>query len=190
MAALLVLASFALASYQDIRRREVDDVIWLPGLIGLGLLLFLSPLPLRLPMAIALGLAGYLVVRLGAMGEADGIALFLWSSLGGLMGIIIAAAGALLGLLVHMALLRAWGRKRVGTMSLERALREGHWLPRRILIEGEWRELPKNVNRLWEELRRYDPRSEVEVEFGVPMVAYLGLGYLLAYLAGVLYGWA
>ena len=186
LAGSAVLASFALAAYEDIREREVHDLIWAPGIVGLALLLLLNPLPYRLPLALFLGAAGYLAARLGYVGQADAIALLLWSSLGGALEFILASLGALAGLLGHLALLKLRGRRRAAIMPLARALSERHWLPRRVFVEGRWRELPRDVNRLWGELERYDPSSAVEVEFGVPMVAYLALGYLLAYVGAAL----
>ena len=136
LASSAVLASFALAAYEDIREREVHDLIWAPGIVGLALLLLLNPLPYRLPLALFLGAAGYLAARLGYVGQADAIALLLWSSLGGALEFILASLGALAGLLGHLALLKLRGRRRA--------------------------------------------------ELGLPMVAYLALGYLLAYVGAAL----
>jgi hypothetical protein len=69
---------------------------------------------------------------------------------------------------------------------MEQFLKEQKWIPKAVIVDGKRKELDSDVN-VARDLAAKD-RSEgavVEVTYGVPTVAYLGLGYL-AYLVYLL----
>ncbi len=193
-AQLLIAASFAIASYQDVKERAVNDLVWVPAAGGVvyvvywfvadsttaGLEYFL--LKLALVSGIAVVFAFF-----GGIGQADAIAIALVAAdpyqLSPLAPLFAGAAVAL----VHIGYEYAVGNAKGGrTIPMKQFLREQRWIPKAILADGARTEVSSDVNVAREEVEAANkPEAEVEVKYGVPTVAYLGLGYL-AYLAYML----
>jgi len=140
-------------------------------------------------LAVKIGLVGVIALIftfLGYMGQADGIAFaFLaadplpLSPIPPLFGTAVVALG-------HIGYEYAWGDAR-GTLTIpiERFLKEQKWIPKAVISNGSRKEVDRDVN-VARELVAKDRAdgAMVEVTYGVPTVAYLGLGYLafLVYL--------
>lgn len=187
-AQILICASFVAASYQDIRERAVSDLIWVPALVGAAYA-FLALYPNLEPLAIKVALLGAVAlvcVFLGVIGEADGIAMAFIGADPYLFSTIPVFVAAVVILAVHIAYEYAAGNlaHRL-TVPIEQFLREQRWIPKAVIKDGVRKELERDVN-IARDLVSNDPTpgSMVEVQYGVPTVAYLGLGYL-AYLVGL-----
>lgn len=191
---LLIAASFVVASYSDVKERAVSDLAWIPALAGAGYAFYglyaksesttLEFLILKLALigGIAVGFA-----FLGGIGQADGIAIAFVAAdpyaLSPLAPLFATAAVAL----VHIGYELAVGNARgVKTIPMEQFLREQRWIPKAI-VSGEGRtEVSGDVNVAREEaVEAGKAGATVEVKYGVPTVAYLGIGYVI-YLAYML----
>jgi hypothetical protein len=183
---LLVAVSFLIAGYQDAKERMVSDLVWIPALIGVvyGLYYLRSELlvlliPIALIGAIAMGAAWY-----GAVGEADGIAFVLViggiAPLGLVPGLLEVFVGVLVALGLHVGYLYLKGmvgKPRVIPISQFR--KEANWIPRAVIIGGERKEVVKDVNVSRESIESVtDETAMVEVQYGVPTVAYIAAGYV------------
>ena len=186
---ILIAVSFFVAGYQDVKDRLVSDLVWIPGIVGVGIALYFYPSQ-DLSMLIRIGLIGAIalvVTRYGFVGEADGIAFVLVvadpAPLAPLPVLFAIAAVAL----SHIGYLYATGlagKDKAITISQFRA--EARWIPKAVLLGGEKREVDKNVNLSREDVEKVtDEKAMVEVQYGVPTVAYIAGGYLiyLVYLA-------
>jgi hypothetical protein len=186
---LLVAVSFLIAGYQDVKDRLVSDVVWIPALVGVvyGLYYLRSELlillvPIALIGAIALGAAWF-----GAVGQADGIAFVLVIAgtvpLGLVPGLLEVFVGVLVVLGAHVGYLYLngmVGKPRV--IPIAQFRKEANWIPRALIIGGERTEVVKDVNVSRESVDGVtDEAATVEVQYGVPTVAYIAAGYL-AYL--------
>lgn len=190
-AQLLIAASFAISAYQDIKNRAVSDLVWIPAGAGTALIIYetLSYTP-NTDFALELtklGLVGIIAVAFtykGAIGQADAIALFFIAAdpyrLSPIIPLVAAAAVAL----SHIGYELAVGNARGGhAIPIEQFLREQKWIPKAILADGSRTEVSKDVNVAREEVEaKQKPGATIEVAYGVPTVAYLGIGYV-AYLA-------
>lgn len=191
-AQLLIAVSFAAAAYQDVRDRAVNDLVWVPAIAGTAYIVYSlyssvqSDLPLEL---VKLGLVGLIAVGFtyrGAVGQADAIALvFLAADPYRLSPIIPLFAAAALAL-SHIGYEYAVGNARGGlSIPIERFLKEQSWIPKAVVADGDRVEVNRDVNVAREEVEaKQKPGAMVEVSYGVPTVAYLGVGYVvyLAYL--------
>ncbi len=187
---LLVAVSFLVAGYQDVKDRLVSDIVWIPALVGVvyGLYYLRSDLlvllvPIGLIGAIALGAAW-----LGAVGEADGIAFVLVIAgtvpIGLVPGLLEVFVGVLVALGAHVGYLYTKGM--VGkpiVIPIAQFRKEANWIPRALIIGGLRTEVVKDVNLSRESVEAVaDDTAAVEVQYGVPTVAYIAAGYL-AYVA-------
>ncbi len=198
-AQLLIAVSFVVATYQDFTERSVNDLVWLPagaaavyvvysfltGSTTAALELFAVKVALVGAMALAFTL-------LGAVGQADAIALAFVAAdpyaLSPLAPLLAAAAVALTHIGYEYAVGNARGRK---VISMEQFLKEQRWIPEAVVSDGARTEVSSDVNVARDQVEAANnPRAQVEVKYGVPTVAYLGLGYVvyLAYL--MLYNYA
>jgi len=183
---LLVAVSFLIAGYQDVKDRLVSDVVWIPALVGVvyGLYYLRSELlillvPIALIGAIALGAAWF-----GAVGEADGIAFVLVIAgtvpLGLVPGLLEVFVGVLVVLGAHVGYLYLngmVGKPRV--IPIAQFRKEANWIPRALIVGGERTEVVKDVNVSRESVDAVtDEAATVEVQYGVPTVAYIAAGYL------------
>jgi hypothetical protein len=185
---ILICASFAIASYQDIKERAVSDYVWIPALLGAGYVV-VSLFPNLWYLALRIVLVGTMALvftLLGYIGQADGIAFafiatdpFTFSPIAPLFGTAVIA-------MAHIGYEYVAGNARgTLTMPVDRFLREQKWIPKAVIKDGKREELDRDVN-VARDLVTKDPAagSVVEVTYGVPTVAYLGIGYIafVAYL--------
>ncbi len=188
LAELLIGASFAIASYQDIKDRAVSDIVWVPALIGAAYAIY-SAFP-DADFALAkLGLIGGIALAfalIGMVGEADAIALaFVAADPSRLSPIVPLVAGAAVAA-AHIGYELAKGDARgTKTIPMERFLKEQKWIPKAVVADGARHEVSSDVNVARDEVEAMGlPGAMVEAKYGVPEVAYLGAGYILflAYL--------
>jgi vacuolar-type H+-ATPase subunit I/STV1 len=190
LAQLLIAASFAIASYEDVRERAVNDLVWLPALAGAGYVAYsmlTSGGPTLGLLLVKLGLVGGIALvflYFGSIGQADAIAMAFVASdpypLSPILPLVAAAAIAL----THIGYEFVSGNARGGLrVPIERFLKEPKWIPKAIVIDGVRTEVSSDVNAAREEVEvKQVSGAMVEVGYGVPTVAYLGVGYV-AYLA-------
>jgi hypothetical protein len=185
-AQLLIAASFVMASFQDFRERTVSDLVWLPGLGGVAYILYalylgnagtsveFYVLKLALIGGVAIG-----STFLGYVGQADGIAIALVAADPSVLSPFLPLLGAAAFALGHISYEYAKGNARgVKTIPMSRFLREQHWIPKAIVEGGTRTEVSRDVNVAREEVvAAQKPDAAVEVRYGVPTVAYLGIGY-------------
>ena len=192
-AQLLIAASFVIASYADVKERAVSDLAWIPAIAGVGYIVYelyvgstavaLEYLLLKVALigGIAIGFA-----LLGGIGQADGIAIAFVAAdpyaLSPLPPMFATAAVALVHIAYELAVGNARGVKEI---PMAQFLREQRWIPEAIVSEEGRTEVSGDVNVAREEVEASGkPGARVEVKYGVPTVAYLGVGYViyLAYL--------
>ena len=191
-AQLLLAVSFAVATYQDVSDRAVSDVAWLPALAGVAFAVysihmndsFLSLEFLLLKIAL-IGGFGLAFAFLGGIGQADAIAMaFIAADPYTLSPLLPLFAGAAVAA-THIAYEYSIGNGKTKTVTMETFLKEQRWIPKAI-VDGETRtEVSSDVNVARDEVEAVNnPGAQVEVKYGVPTVAYLGVGYViyLAYL--------
>ena len=195
-AQLLILASFVMASYQDVKDRAVSDLVWIPAAGGAGYILysfyaggffgfgfFLVKFALVGGVALAFTL-------LGGIGQADGIAIafiaadpYVLSPLAPLVGTAVVALG-------HIAYEFSRGNVKEKTIPMAQFLREQRWIPKAIVSDGATIQVSADVNVARDEVEKADkPGASVVVRYGVPTVAYLGIGYAAYLLYLVLFNY-
>jgi hypothetical protein len=185
---ILICVSLLIASYQDIRERAVSDIVWVPALIGVvyALYSFYTFFPALEYLALKVALVGGIslaFVLLGYMGQADGIAFAFIAADPLPLSPIPPLFGTAVVALLHIGYEYAWGEgKGTRTVPIEKFLKEQKWIPKAVIANGSRKELDRDVN-VARDLVAEDhvEGAMVEVTYGVPTVAYLGLGYL-AYL--------
>jgi hypothetical protein len=180
---LLIAASLVWAGYQDVRARLVSDLSWIPAIAGAALVIYFDPsLALFIKLAL-IGGVGFAFTRIGAIGEADTIAfVFIVADSYPLSPIpVLIATAVVIG--AHVAYLFATGyvgKERV--IPLAQFKREARWIPRAVIKGGERKEVERNVNISRDEVEALtDEEATVQVQYGVPDVAYIAAGYV-AYL--------
>jgi len=187
-AEILIGVSLAVAAYQDVKERAVSDLVWIPALVGAAYSLYALYPDLGFPGVkfllvggIALGFAFF-----GLVGQADAIAIafvaldpYVLSPIAPLFAAAFFAIG-------HFGYEFAVGNARGGkSIPMEQFVREQRWIPKAVVKDGVRKEVSADVNVAREEAAVPENEgSMVEVSYGVPTVAYLGLGYLtfLAYI--------
>lgn len=189
LAQFLIGISFAIASYQDIKERAVTDLVWIPALIGVCYVIYsiFPNLELQLIKIAFVGGIALTFVLLGAVGQADSIALVFVAAdpyqFSPILPLVFGAAVALL----HIGYEIATGNvRRQQTIPIEKFLNEQKWIPEAVIVDGSRKEVSSDVNVARDEVEaNHRPGALVEVKYGVPTVAYLGVGYL-AYLVYLL----
>jgi hypothetical protein len=181
-AQLLIAASFAIAAYQDVRERAVLDLVWIPAVAGAAYSIYWSYPNLEFP-ALKLAIVGGVAlafVLLGGVGQADAIGLALIAADPYQLSPILPLLGAAFVAVAHIGYEFLVGNARgVKTVPLEKFLREQRWIPKAIVAGGERTEVSRDVNDAREEVQaKAKPGASVEVSYGVPTVAYLGIGYI------------
>jgi len=170
------------ASYQDVKERAVSDIVWLPALVGAAYAVY-SKFPHIGVELVWLGLIGgiaLLFAFLGLLGQADSIALvFLAASPYELLPIFPLIAGAAVAI-VHIGYEVATGNARgTKTIPIERFLKEQKWIPDAVITDGVREKVDSDVNIARDEVvAKQKTGAMVEVKYGVPTVAYLGVGYI------------
>lgn len=186
---ILMAASFLIAGYQDVRERLVSDLVWIPAIIGVVLAFYFVPsqdLYLLVRIAI-IGAIAFGVTWYGLVGQADGIAFVLVvadpTPLAPLP-VLFAIAAVALAHIGYLYVAGLTGKDKV--ISLQQFKSEARWIPRAIIIGGERRDVDKDVNVSREDVEKVtDETAMVDVQYGVPTVAYIAAGYIIyvVYLA-------
>jgi len=189
---LLMLASFALAGYQDARERLVTDYYWVPGVVAAVLAIaFIPSMDLLLLARIALiGGIAFVFSFLGFIGQADAIALALVASDPTPYAPIPVLLGTGVVAIAHIAYLYATGTARKSRLvTLQEFKTQAKWIPKALVIDGERREITSDVNVSRELAEEHAGSGDgkttmVEVQYGVPQVTYIAAGVALyfAYL--------
>lgn len=181
-AQLLIGVSFAVASYQDVKERAVNDIVWIPALIGSAYVIYsmFPDLELQLIKLALIGGIALVFVLLGAVGQADSIALVFIAAdpyqLSPILPLLSGAVVALGHIGYEITTGNAWGSK---TVPIERFLREQKWIPEAVITDGVRKEVDSDVNIARDEVEaNQKPGATVEAKYGVPTVAYLGVGYM------------
>ena len=198
-AQVAIAASFAVASYQDVKHRAVSDVVWIPAAAGVIYVIYdLLSAPDSLGFQfelVKLGLAGIIIVILyyfGVVGEADLIALFFFFADPYALGFLVAAIMAAVVISAHLVY-RVARKETIGTTTIpiDQFLKEPFWVPMATVQNGSRVEVESNVNVAREQVEaRQETGMMVEVKYGAPTAAYLGIGYVLYVAALVLFGYA
>ena len=194
LAQLLIGSSFAIASYQDVRKRAVSDIVWIPALVGAAYVVY-SVFPNLFVELIWLGLIGgiaFLFTYLGMLGQADSIALVFFAAdpyqLSPILPVIAGAAVAVVHIGYEFAAGDARGTK---TIPIEKFLKEQKWIPDAVIIDGVREKVDSDVNMARDEVEaKQKAGTLVEVKYGVPTVAYLGIGYIACLIYLLVFGHA
>ena len=197
-AQLLIAASFAIAAYQDVRERAVSDLAWLPAIAGVAYVVYsllASSLTEDLEFVVVkVALIGGIALAFaffGGIGQADAIALAFLAADPYTLSPLIALFATSIVALIHIGYEFAAGNARgAKTIPMAQFLREQRWIPKAIVSDGTRAEVSNDVNVAREEVEAAGkPDAMVEVRYGVPTVAYLGVGYVvyLAYLLALNY---
>jgi hypothetical protein len=186
---LLMAVSFLIAGYQDVRERLVSDLVWIPAIIGVALALYFVPSE-DLILLVRIGIIGgiaLVITRYGLVGEADGIAFVLVIADPARLAplpVLFAIAAVALSHIGYLFVTGMAGKNKVITISQFR--KEARWIPKAVIIGEEKKEVDSNVNISRDDVEKVTDKSAmVEVQYGVPTVAYIAAGYMiyLVYLA-------
>ena len=189
-AQLLIAFSFAIATYQDIKERAVSDLVWIPALAGAGYVVYsysafqtTQSLEFLIIKIVLIGGIALAFAYFGGIGQADAIAIaFVAADPYPLSPVPPLFAGAFVAL-SHIGYEYVVGNARGGrTIPMKQFLHEQRWIPKAIIADGVRTEVDRDVNVAREEVEAKKMQdATVEVSYGVPTVAYLGIGYA-AYL--------
>jgi hypothetical protein len=184
-AQLLLCASFLIASYQDVKNRAVSDLVWIPAIVGTAYIFYYdltvatADLELEVVRVALIGGIALAFAFFGGIGEADAIAIaFVAADPYPLSPIPALFAGGAVAL-VHIGYEYIVGNAKGGqVIPIERFLKEQRWIPKALIKDGVRTEVSSDVNVAREDVEaKQSPGAMVEVSYGVPTAAYLGLGY-------------
>jgi hypothetical protein len=178
---VLIGISLVLAAYQDVRSRSVLDLVWLPAATGgaYALVVLYPSIELQLLKIALIGGVALAFGFLGVVGQADAIALVALSADPYVASPVTALVAVAVVALVHIGYEFATGEARgVKSMSLERFQHEQKWIPKAFIADGTRHEVGRDVNDARDEVKG-GPGTVVEAIYGVPTVAYVGIGYLV-----------
>ena len=188
---ILIAVSFAVAAYQDLRERAVNDLVWIPAIAGTAFVFYslattghYAGLEFDVVKIFLIGGMAFVMVYFGMLGEADLIALVFFAADPYAFGVFFAIIGAVIVLVPHLAYVLLTGEGRGSHVtSVSQFLREQKWIPKATIMGGVRHEVDSDVNKAREEVEGLQKEGmQVEVVYGVPDVLYFGLGYVL-YLA-------
>ena len=188
---ILIAVSFAIAAYQDLKERAVNDLVWIPAIAGTAFVFYslattgqYADLEFDVVRVLLIGGMAFVMVYFGTLGEADLIALVFFAADPYVFGVFFAIIGAVIVLVPHFAYVLLTGEGRGShVIPVSRFLREQKWIPKATITDGVRHEVDSDVNRAREEVEGLQKEGmQVEVVYGVPDVLYFGLGYIL-YLA-------
>jgi hypothetical protein len=181
--------SFLWAGYQDVRERLVSDLVWIPAVIGVILAFYFVPSQ-DVFLLVRIGIIGaiaFAAAWFGYVGEADSIAFVLVvadpTPLAPLP-VLFAIAFVALGHIGYLYFKGMTGKNKVVTIKQFRS--EARWIPKAVVIGGERKDVESDVNVSREDVEKItDETAMVEVQYGVPTVAYIAAGYIIyvVYLA-------
>ena len=196
---ILIAVSFAVAAYQDVRERAVNDLVWIPAIAGTAYVFYslattgqYADLEFDVLRILLIGGMAFVMVYFGMLGEADLIALAFFAADPYVLGVFFALIGAVIVLVPHIAYVMLSGEGRGNhVIPVSRFLREQKWIPRATIVEGVRHEVDTDVNKAREEVEGLQKDGmQVEVVYGVPDVLYFGLGYILYLAYLVLFNYA
>jgi hypothetical protein len=176
----LVAASLLIAAYRDVKTREVEDLVWIPAAVGVSLgILFSGQWLLAVVKVGLVGLIAVAATWYGVLGEADLFAFVVIGADPAAISLTFALGASAIILAAHVGYLYykgEIGRRLEVPASVFR--RELKWLPKAVISDGVRTEVGRDVNKAREEaLMKATDSSMIEVKYGVPTVAYLGVGY-------------
>lgn len=181
-AEILICASLVIAAVQDVRERAVLDLVWIPAAIGVGysILVGFPSVELQVVKVALVGGIALAFTLLGQVGQADAIALAVIagdpSPLSPILPLVFTGVVAGIAIGVQFTKGNARGTK---SIPIEQFLKEQRWIPRAVVVAGRRIEVDSDVNVAREEVAaKFGPGAVVEVVYGVPTVAYIGLGYV------------
>lgn len=186
---ILMAISFVIAGYQDIKERLVSDIVWIPAVIGVAISFYFLRADWLL-LAVQVGVIGalaFVITYYGFVGQADGIAFILLvagTTPFGLLPAFTAVAIAVAACIGYLYISGQVGKPKV--IPLAQFKKEQKWIPKAIIIGDKRRDVEKDVNVSRETVEEIsEENATVEVQYGVPTVAYLAIGYMiyLVYLA-------
>jgi Flp pilus assembly protein protease CpaA len=186
-AQVLIAVSFVIASYSDVKERTVSDLAWIPAVAGVAYVFYWffsggeTGFEFFLLKLVLIGGIALAFAFLGGIGQADAIAVAFVAAdpyiLSPLAPLLATAAVAVVHI-VYEALAGNAGAGKV--VPMDQFLREQRWIPKVIVSDGERTEVSRDVNVAREEVEKANkPNAMVEVRYGVPTVAYLGVGYVI-----------
>ena len=191
-AQVLIAASFAIAAFQDVKDRAVSDLVWIPALAGAAYSIYWAFPSLEFPLVKLVLVGGIALVftLLGSIGQADAIALAFIAADPFQLSPIFPLFGAAVVAMVHIAYEYIAGNARGNlTIPLEKFVKEQRWIPRAVITGDTRTEVSRDVNDARDEVEaKARPGSLVEVSYGVPTVAYLGIGYIVYLVYLLLFG--
>ncbi len=191
---LLIAVSFAVAAYQDVKERAVNDLVWVPALAAVAYGVYWvyanSPTVDLEFLLVKIALVGGIALAftfLGGIGQADAIAMVFIAGDPYVLSPLAPLFAAAFVALVHIGYEYAVGNARgAKTIPMDQFLKEQRWIPKALVSDGARTEVSSDVNVARDEVEAADkPGAEVEVKYGVPTVAYLGIGYV-AFLVSLL----
>jgi hypothetical protein len=181
--------SLLIASLQDIRERSVLDLVWIPAIVGIAYTVIVEYPSLEL-LVVKVALVGAVALAFtyfGAVGQADAIALTVIAADPNPASPILPLVGTAIVAAAHIAYQYAVGNARgTKTIPIQKFLKEQRWIPKAIISDGVRTDVSNDVNVARDEVTaKSSEGSMVEVTYGVPTVAYIGIGYTayLLYLA-------
>ena len=182
---ILICLSLLIASLQDIRERSVLDLVWIPAIVGIAYVVIVEYPSLEL-LVVKVALVGAVALAFtyfGAVGQADAIALTVIAADPNPASPILPLVGTAIVAAAHIGYQYAVGNARgTKTIPIQKFLKEQRWIPKAIISDGVRTEVSNDVNVARDEVTAKSSESSmVEVTYGVPTVAYIGIGYT-AYL--------
>jgi len=196
---ILIAVSFAVAAYQDLRERAVNDLVWIPAVAGTAFVFYslattghYADLEFDLLRVLLIGGMAFVMVYFGMLGEADFIALAFFAADPYVLGVFFALIGAVIVLVPHLSYVLLTGEGRGShVIPVSKFLREQKWIPRATIVDGARHEVDSDVNKAREEVESMQKEGmQVEVVYGVPDVLYFGVGYVLYIVYLVLFNYA
>jgi hypothetical protein len=187
-AQLLIAVSFAIASYQDFKERAVSDLVWIPAVVGTAYVVYsyyaFYPTQSLEFLLIKIALIGGIALAFaffGGIGQADAIAIAFVAADPYPLSPVPPLFAAAFVALSHIGYEYAVGNARGGrTIPMEQFLREQRWIPKAVIANEVRTEVNRDVNVAREEVEAMNlQNASVEVSYGVPTVAYLGIGYVV-----------
>lgn len=191
IADVLVVVSFIVAAYMDIKTRMIADVVWIPAVIGIVINVFTSlsttPTMILEGAAIFIGvlmLSMTALLKVGYLATGDVIIMAILV-LNPLYFVFIGALVAMVVITVHGLYLLS--TKQVNTeITVKQFKEEAKWLPKLVYMttDGVKKEInvPRDANnsREWVlKLKGITDDTVMRVSYGTPMVGYLGVSFVI-----------
>lgn len=195
---VLLAASFAIASYQDVKLRAVSDLAWIPALLGVSIIVveaaFSSGQGVLATVAVKVAIIGagaIVLYYLGTFGQADLIILVFYAADPYEWSLFFATFAVAVVMVIHVVYRLMTGHARgTKTIPIEQFLREQHWIPKATIENAVRTAVTSNVNGARDEVEKRQANGMlVEVEYGTPTLAYVGTGYIVYLVAMILFSY-